>query len=136
MNKKHFFKVIVSAIIFDSKNKFLLAKRSLTDDVLPGYWNLPGGKVDSNPEFILDVLEVNLKREVKEEVDLEIKNLKYLESYFDPNGKVNVSFTCTLKSGVAKPLEDTDEVGWFTLEEVKNLQLTPHTLRRLELALK
>ena len=33
---------------------------------------------------------------------------------------VGFVFLCKWKSGEAQPLEDTEEVRWFTLEELKN----------------
>ena len=61
------FPVSVKAIIID--NKRLLCLKNERDE-----WDLPGGKIDFNED-----IEECLKREVKEEVNLEIKNLNILK---------------------------------------------------------
>ena len=133
MNQKYFYKIILAAVIFNDKNEILLGKRSLTEDVLPGYWGLPGGKADTK-ENIQSVLEEELKREVLEEVGVKIDNLKYLESHLSDDHKINISFTARIKSGVPKPLDETEEIKWVTFEELVNFNLTPHTVERIKLA--
>jgi 8-oxo-dGTP pyrophosphatase MutT (NUDIX family) len=135
MDEKYLYKVINAAIIFNSDKRFLLAKRSMKDDILPGYWGIPGGKVESKGN-IPNILEHELKREIKEEVGVEIKNLKYIESHLNESGKLNICFACEISKGEPKPLDETEEVGWFTLEQAEKMQLTPHTLERLKLACK
>lgn len=60
------------------KNKYLVTRRSLTDDYKPGEWDLPGGTI----EFGEDPVEA-LKREAKEETNIKIKVIKplYIYSY-------------------------------------------------------
>jgi 8-oxo-dGTP diphosphatase len=134
MDEKYLFKVIVAAVIFNEDKKFLLAKRSLTEDVLPGYWGIPGGKVETRGN-IPNILEYEVKREVLEEVGIEVDDLKYIESHMNDSGKLNVCFSCKISGGVPKALEDTSEVGWFSLKEAECMQLTPHTLERLKTAI-
>src|SRR3972149_528851 len=129
MDEKYLFKIIVAAAIFNSDKKVLLAKRSMTEDVLPGYWGIPGGKVESRGN-ISDILEHEIKREVKEEVGIEINNLKYIESHLNESGKLNICFICNAGKGKPKISDEVEEVGWFTLEQVKSMDLTPHTLER------
>ena len=59
------FPVSVKAIIIDD-NKVLCLKNERNE------WDFAGGKINFN-----EGVEESLKREVKEEVNLEIKNLKY-----------------------------------------------------------
>lgn len=61
------FPVSVKAIIIDN-NRLLCLKNEREE------WDLPGGKIDFNED-----IEECLKREVKEEVNLEIKNLNILK---------------------------------------------------------
>ncbi|MBI3887744.1 NUDIX domain-containing protein [Candidatus Microgenomates bacterium] len=62
--------VILVMGIVQKGNKFLLAKRSSKDPQAGGEWAIPGGKVDleTGPE----VIEKTLKRELLEEVGVEI----------------------------------------------------------------
>ena len=41
--------VNVSTIIFNKKDQVLLGKRSMSEDVYPGLWCVPGGKIDVEP---------------------------------------------------------------------------------------
>ena len=137
MENKYLYKLVLSTVMFNSEKKILLGKRSMDENVLPGYWGLPGGKAEYR-ESISDFLEVELKREIMEEVGVNIENIKYLESHLNgPSGKVNICFISYIKEGdIPEALDETEEVGWFSLEEAKELQLTPNTIERIELALK
>ncbi len=133
MEEKYLFKVVIATVIFNSDKMVLLAKRSMTEDVLPGYWGIPGGKVESRGN-IQDILESEIKREVHEEIGINIKNLKYIESHLNESGKLNICFVSEIDKGEPKLLDETEEIGWFTLKQAKEMKLTPHTLERLKLA--
>ena len=77
-----------------------------------------------------EILEKTLKREVMEEVGVEIEDEILLvgnEGFFRVSGHhvVGLTFLCRWKKGVAKPLEDQEEVKWFTKEELKNFDELP-----------
>lgn len=59
------------------KGKYLLCKRSDNIKVAPGLWNIPAGKVKYD-----EGIEEALIRECKEETNLDIKNVKYLDYNF------------------------------------------------------
>lgn len=103
--------------------KILLAKRSSKDDQAAGKWALPGGKVEVGIKN--NIIEEALKREVAEEVGVEIKNFKYFFSraFVRSSGHhvVALSFLVDYVSGEAKPLEDQDEVRWVTIKEAEGL---------------
>jgi 8-oxo-dGTP diphosphatase len=104
--------------------KFLLAKRGLTELQKPGTWSLPGGKVESVAEEP-DILQKTLKKEILEEVGVEIEDyaeLIFNNSFVRVDGAhvVSMTFLCRYKSGEAMPLDETAEVRWMTLEELKN----------------
>ena len=68
------FAIAVKAVIINQRNHVLLIKRRQNDVHKPGVWEIPGGRmssVDANP---FD----ELKREVREEVGLEIDILQPL----------------------------------------------------------
>lgn len=104
-------------------NKYLLAKRSSKDDQAAGRWAVPGGKVDMDVES--HIIENSLKREIMEEVGIEVENFKFLasRSFIRSSGHhvVGLSFTAEYKSGEARPLEDQEEVRWVTISEMENL---------------
>lgn len=104
-------------------NKYLLAKRSSKDDQAAGKWAVPGGKIDMELES--NIVENSLKREVLEEVGVEVDNFEFLasRSFIRSSGHhvVALSFIADYKSGQALPLEDQDEIRWVTLEEMGTL---------------
>ena len=106
-------------------NTFLLAKRGPNELHKPNTWSLPGGKVEDEIEEP-SILQKTLKREVKEEVGIGITDdieLIYNNSFIRTDGAhvVMLTFLCHHKSGEAKPLEDTAEIKWFSIEELKRL---------------
>jgi ADP-ribose pyrophosphatase YjhB (NUDIX family) len=129
------FGVVVAAVIFKG-HEFLLGKRQSKDKNLPGYWSIPGGHVEVKRSDI-NILETNLVREIKEEVGISINNLQYLDSHsWVDSAKISIVFTCDLQGGEPIAGQETDEVGWFTLEKVKDLPLPPNVYRVLEKATK
>ena len=83
------FKIITSLVIVDKDNKILLGKRSEDEDVFPGLWSVPGGKVEHGPAMI-DVLEDNIKKEMLEEIGVEVQIDEYIQSHSDGKGKISV----------------------------------------------
>ncbi len=131
------FQVNLSVIVFNSKGEVLLIKRSLDEEVYPGLWGIPGGKLDSADKN----LEEGLAREVKEETGILInKDLKLISNnvFVSPeNNKVYLVFTAKYESGEPKPLEDTEEVRWFGHEELPPKEdFTPFTFDLISKAIK
>jgi 8-oxo-dGTP diphosphatase len=101
-------------------NKVLLEKRNTS--VEKGKWAIPGGHID-----IGETAEEAIKREIKEETDLEIKNLKFLayQDEFMPHIKIH-SLVLIFKGepvGEVKLNDESSEFGWFTKEEALKLNL-------------
>jgi 8-oxo-dGTP diphosphatase len=65
-----------NAFILNKDEKFLLLRRSLTDEFCAGGWELPGGKVEHGEDAIDACV-----REAKEETGLDITVLYPLTSY-------------------------------------------------------
>jgi len=114
--------------IVQKRNKFLIAKRESNDPQAGGQWSIPGGKVEL--ELGEDIIEKTLKKEVLEEVGIKIRDkVVFLgsEGFYRVSGHhvVGLTFLCTWKSGVAKPLEDQEEIKWITLKKLKKLRDLP-----------
>ncbi len=133
LNKAHY--VVVTAIIIKD-GKFLIAKRSDNEKVNPGQWTVSGGKLEisdyskrpkDTSTHWYNVFETVVKREVKEEVGLEIKNLKYLTSlsFIRPDGipTIVASFFADYKNGNVNLCKDLTEFAWVNLEEAKKYEL-------------
>ncbi|MCA9379784.1 NUDIX hydrolase [Candidatus Dojkabacteria bacterium] len=115
-------------------DRYLLARRSMEELHMPGAWSLPGGKVE-NDEDTIDILQKTLKREIFEEVGLEITNeieLLFNNTFKRSDGSsvVGLTFFTHWKSGEAEPLEETSEVEWFTIEELLGMDDIEYFLKR------
>ncbi len=123
--------VYVTAFI-QKDDKYLLAKRSKNDPQAGGTWSTPGGKVEM--EIGRGVIEATLKKEIAEEVGLTIQDeIDYLgsDAFMRVSGHhvVGLIFLTYWKSGEAEVLEDQDEIGWYSLEQLNNLTDLPNYLQ-------
>ncbi|WP_425448826.1 NUDIX domain-containing protein [Dethiothermospora halolimnae] len=126
--------VNVEAAIYKG-DKWLIIQRSAKEDHAPGLLSLVGGKVETK-EAASEVLEENLIREIREEVDIEVsKKLTYVESksfISDTNDKVvDIVFLCIYKSGVPRCVSE-DEVSkilWMTCDEIQENNKAPIWLK-------
>lgn len=136
MSEYQLFRLVVAAVIYNHEGKFLIAQRDKRDPHQPGVWAIPAGHVEVFKSDI-ETFDYNLKREVREEIGVEIK----IESFLDSHSwvekdykKVTVVFLCAIASGKPKALSETGEVRWATLEEIEKLNLAPHILRLIKKA--
>jgi 8-oxo-dGTP pyrophosphatase MutT (NUDIX family) len=65
---------VAKVVIIDDHNRVLMLKRSNYMDKYAGEWDLPGGHIRVGEDFL-----VGMKREVKEETNLDVENLKFIE---------------------------------------------------------
>ena len=73
----------VNVIITDDKSRVLVLKRGPDANSSPNLWNFPGGNVENN-----ETLQEAVKRETKEEINLEIEpENNYFSIYYYPDGK-------------------------------------------------
>jgi 8-oxo-dGTP pyrophosphatase MutT (NUDIX family) len=128
--------VVVTGILISTEGKFLIAKRAEWEKAFPGRWTVPGGKLEvldyilrdkDTPHHWYNIFEDLLKREVKEEVALDIENIDYITSmvYIRPD-KIPcliVSLYANAKSENVKLCNALTDYAWVTLEEAKNYDL-------------
>lgn len=105
-------KVGVGALIFKD-NKLLMMRRKT--ELGDGEWGTGGGHLEFG-----ETPEEGVKREIREEYGIEIKNIKFLGvCNIMKYGKhyVDIGFTVEIKSGEPKIMEPDrfDEIGWFDL---------------------
>ncbi len=106
--------VVVAAAILECQGKFLLTRRRL-DVHQGGLWEFPGGKQE-----IGETLEQCLHREMKEEIDIEVVDLKHFYNLCHryPEKEVELHFfTCSLSRGIPKPLGSL-ELAWVAKHEL------------------
>ena len=145
-NNAHY--VVVTGILVNNEGKFLIAKRADWEKAFPNQWTVPGGKLEVL-EYALkqkdtgvhwyNVLENLLKREVLEEVGLEIKNIGYVTSlvyvrddeiptliislYAEPKKEEQQIKLCTALT----------EYKWVDMNEAKNYDLIEGIYEELEM---
>lgn len=112
-------KKVVNAIIRDGE-KVLVVKRK-NEKIHPDKWLFPGGIVEEG-----ESKEETLKREIKEEVGLNIeKVIKKISEYEysrENNEKtIGESYLVETKNKKVLPNEEISEFKWVTIEEFENL---------------
>ena len=109
------FPVSIKAIIIDNK-RILCLKNERNE------WDLPGGKINFNEN-----IEECLKREVKEETNLEIKDLKILKPYNLKFNNVSVFILIYLaKISCDSPIiisYEHSEYNFFSKSEIEDLNM-------------
>jgi len=114
----------VKILLKGAEGKYLLVRRSPTKypEVGDHQWDIVGGRID--PGFpLLD----NLKREIKEEVGLDLTNEPRLVAAQDilriPGRHViRLTYIGEIHGEPKLDPDEHSEYGWFTLHEIKNLQ--------------
>ncbi|XOU94093.1 MAG: NUDIX domain-containing protein [Candidatus Kerfeldbacteria bacterium] len=105
-------KPTVSALIRNKKGELLLVKRAVPPN--KGSWDTPGGFLEDGEDPI-----PGLRREMKEELNVKLKNIKYFGIYTDfyfERYKIyalNIIYICEISSGNIKPQDDVSEFQWF-----------------------
>ena len=97
---------VVAAVIKD-KDKIFITKRGYGEFI--DMWEFPGGKIEPG-----ETREEALHREIKEELELEIKNLEFLTTvdYDYPNFHLTMHcFLCEISGGHLK-LNAHNDVKW------------------------
>lgn len=125
------------AVIFDeTRTKVLLTKRA--DNAL---WCLPGGKMESG-----ESIEECCQREVLEETRLEVRLTRLIGVYSNrdalviyPDGNrtqiVVLSFEAEITGGKLGLSDETTEIGYFPLDEIKSMPMHGRHKERIEDAL-
>ncbi len=138
---------ITSTAIIYKKDKYLLLKRSLNKKAFPGQWTVPGGGLEVDdylniPKTTKDhwyfAIEKSLRREIKEECNLEVGKMKYLVdiAFIRPDGipTIILSFYTPFKSGEVKlEEEENTDYAWVSYEEAKEYDLVEGLLEEIEM---
>lgn len=128
--------IVITAIIVKD-GKYLITRRSMSKSRFPGMWTVPGGRLETSDyvnlpketeHYWYNVLERVLRREVDEEVGLEIENVEYVTSlatiHKDGAPSLVISCMADYKGGEVRLQEaETDQHAWVTLEEAKDYDL-------------
>ena len=127
-------------------DKWLVITRSTKEEHAGGTLSLVGGKVEVEGNA-LEILERTVKRELYEEVGVEIKDavtFVYSSSFVTNDGcnVINMVFLCEYDRGTAhsKSPDEVDAIHWMTYDEIRNHPKAPpwtkESIRRVALARK
>jgi len=135
-NQAHY--VTATVILVNPAGKFLICKRADWEKAFPSKWTVPGGKLEvlnyalrqkDTSEHWYNVLEDLAKKEVLEEVGLEIKNIEYVTSLIYVRSDKIPSLIISLwaepvsESAQIKLCNALTDYKWVTIEEAKNYDL-------------
>lgn len=117
-------------IIENNKGQIMLVKRK--DDPKKGYWDLPGGFINPNESFAKSV-----KREIKEELNVEITLGKIIGVYADTYlfqdiniPTLGIVILAKLKSFNLKPSDDITSYKFFDKKDVLEQKLAFKSLKQ------
>ncbi|BCZ44387.1 DNA mismatch repair protein MutT [Clostridium gelidum] len=117
----------VVAGIIQNNNEIFITRRGYGE--FENMWEFPGGKMQMG-----ETRGEALRREIKEELELEIEISKYLTTveYDYPNFHLKMHcFICTISGGELH-LNAHNEVKWTTLEELDKLNWVPADISVIE----
>lgn len=137
---------ITSTAIIYKDGKFLITKRSPHKKAFPSKWTVPGGGLETDdytttpkttPDHWYYAIENSLRREIREEVGLEVGKVDYLldMAFIRPDGVpvIVLSYYCPYLSGEVVLDADAVEFAWVTHEESKTYDLIDGIREEIEM---
>lgn len=107
-------KLIGVAVIWNDRGQILIDKRSPGGN-FGGFWEFPGGKLEPG-----ETIEACIKREIMEELGIEIEVEKHLIAIAHTYSRLKVTlevYECRYLKGTPQPIE-CDEIRWVTVDEL------------------
>lgn len=142
-NQVHY---VTATVIIVRDGKFLICKRAAWEKAFANKWAVPGGKLEVLDYMLREkdtevhwynVIEELARREVFEEVGMEVGNLGYVTSlvYVRPDKipSLIISLYSEAKSEDVRLCNALTEYKWVTLEEAKEYDLIPGIYEELEI---
>ena len=139
---KELHRITTTTLVYKPNFTYLITRRALHKKSYHGLWTIPGGGLtvddyintpqsEHGPNLWYNVLEKTSKREIQEEVGLEIGKPELLVdlTFIRPDGIPVICFSCFTPyvAGEVKIDQDTDgdtiDFAWVSLEEAKNYDL-------------
>lgn len=118
------------AALIEKDGKYLLIKEHI--ETRGGqFWLTPGGGIEYG-----ETMEIALKREVKEEtgIDISVGKLFSVKDWIVPskNHSVCIYFLAKATGGKLKKEDRIFDTGFFSIREIKNMNITPFTKELFE----
>ena len=116
-------KIVVSIALINDVNEILLSKRPKNKH-LSGYWEFPGGKVETN-----EAPEKALIREIKEELNIDINNkciapLSFSEFDYKEFQLLLLLYVCRRWEGEPMSMEN-NELKWVKPNLLRKYKMPP-----------
>ncbi len=111
---------VVAAVIIDSEKVCICQRKE--NDTFPLLWEFPGGSVEKE-----ETLEEAIRREIKEELNLDIEPIKFLGKFEDTLDSLKIDvhlFLSRIKKGMPSAQECAD-FRFIMLEELDRFPLAP-----------
>ena len=147
-------RIAVTGIIWKEEGgqrKYLITRRAPHKKAWPNLWTVPGGGMEvddyihgettfansESPQWY-NAVEKTLRREIKEEVGLEVfSDINYLldVAFIRPDGipAIVLSFYCKYGGGEVTLDEDATEFAWITAGEIPDYELIKGIDHEIEL---
>jgi len=141
---KELHRVVTTTLIYIPDFTYLITKRALHKKAHPGMWTIPGGGLtiddyinkpqsEHGENLWYNVMEQSLKREILEEVGLEVGKPELLIdfTFVRPDGipVIGFSYYTPYVSGEVNIKDDTEgdtvDFAWVTLDQAKDYDLIP-----------
>ena len=119
--------LIVHTLIFNEKKEILIIKRSISNDTLPNYWDLPGGTLEDGENPVKGAL-----REIEEEICVKIGDPSLFSFRNDIDKKKNKQFITLIfiapyKGGAVKLNPDEhQDYKWLNPKDAEKYQLVDY----------
>ncbi len=115
-------KKAAGALLLDKDKKFLLQHRDNNTKKFPNYWAFFGGKIEKG-----ESPEQAVKRELREELGIELYGLKFISRYDSNQRKFTVfifiaRLTLSLEK-LKKQQNEGDRLKSFSFKEIKKLKI-------------
>jgi 8-oxo-dGTP diphosphatase len=118
--------LLIQKAAIKKDGKYLILLRRAGDKTFPLHWDFPGGKLEKDEDP-----QVGIKREVKEETNLDVEPIKIEGVYEMVVNDTDCKFTvysARLVSGDVKLSSEHAEHRWADKNEILSLKVEPYLI--------
>jgi 8-oxo-dGTP diphosphatase len=125
--------LIIHTVIYNAEHKVLIIRRAKVNDVLPEYWDIPGGTLEDGEDPGAGAM-----REAKEETGLDVANLRLFFERSNVDAVKNKQFVTLVFAAkysggeVTLNPEEHEEYVWIAPEEIAKYKAVEYLLECLK----